>query len=281
MTDNLQEKNQQVLNNISQLQTQEKQLYDSLEDASLSSEQKKQLIDKINEISQMRMNMYAGLKDTYVYYQKNTSTSQDMLKQQVTAIDILENQLNDAKKRMNMIEDQKYNKLRLIQINTYYGKRYNTHSKLMKTIALMCVPLIILGVLANKGILPSNIYVVLSGLVIVIGLVMVGLQIVDISNRDNMNWDEYNWYFDQESAPTESTDEVNDTTESSDPWSSTPATCVGSACCYDGSIYDEEQNICIPNGKYNEVQEEEEEVTEAFKGLDKYGYTQNKVEYVY
>ena len=101
MTDNLQEKNQQVLNNISQLQTQEKQLYDSLEDASLSSEQKKQLIDKINEISQMRMNMYAGLKDTYVYYQKNTSTSQDMLKQQVTAIDILENQLNEELEDLN------------------------------------------------------------------------------------------------------------------------------------------------------------------------------------
>ena len=38
--DNLQEKNQQVLNNISQLQTQEKQLYDSLENASLDTEQK-------------------------------------------------------------------------------------------------------------------------------------------------------------------------------------------------------------------------------------------------
>lgn len=272
MTDNLQEKNQQVLNNISQLQTQEKKLYDSLEDASLSSDQKKQLIDKINEISQMRMNMYASLKDTYAYYQKNASTSQDMLNQQVTAVDILENQLNDAKKRMNMLEDQKYNKLRLVQINTYYGKRYSAHSKLMKTIVLMCVPLIILGVLANKGILPSNIYVVLSGLVIVIGLLIIGLQIVDISNRDNMNWDEYNWYFDQESAPTENDEVAEDTAESNDPWETTPATCVGSACCYDGSTYDEVQNICVPNVKYNEVEEEDEEGTEGFKGLDKYAY---------
>ena len=42
--DNLQEKNQQVLNNISQLQTQEKQLYDSLDDVSLTTEQKQQII---------------------------------------------------------------------------------------------------------------------------------------------------------------------------------------------------------------------------------------------
>jgi len=38
--DNLQERNQQVLNNISQLQVQEKNLYNSLDDANLSSEQK-------------------------------------------------------------------------------------------------------------------------------------------------------------------------------------------------------------------------------------------------
>ena len=62
MTDNLQEKNQQVLNNISQLQLQEKQLYDSLNDITLTTDQKQQIINKINEISQIRMNMYSGRK---------------------------------------------------------------------------------------------------------------------------------------------------------------------------------------------------------------------------
>ena len=45
MTDNLQEKNQQVLNNISQLQLQEKQLYDSLNDITLTTDQKQQIIN--------------------------------------------------------------------------------------------------------------------------------------------------------------------------------------------------------------------------------------------
>ena len=63
--DSLQEKNQQVLNNISQLQIQEKELYTSLDNVTLSTEQKQQIINKINEISQMRMNLYANLKETY------------------------------------------------------------------------------------------------------------------------------------------------------------------------------------------------------------------------
>ena len=63
--DNLQERNEQVLNNISQLQKQEKDLYNSLDDVSLSSEQKRIIMDRINQISQIRMNLYSTLKDMF------------------------------------------------------------------------------------------------------------------------------------------------------------------------------------------------------------------------
>ena len=145
--DSLQERNLQVLNYISQLQTQERTLYSSLDDVSLSSEQKQKIINNINEISQIRMNMYASLKDTYSFYQKNVTASGNTLGQSMQAIDILENELNQSKIRLNLLEDQKYNKLRLVEINTYYGKRYNAHSGLMKTIVIMCIPIIILTIL--------------------------------------------------------------------------------------------------------------------------------------
>jgi F0F1-type ATP synthase delta subunit len=44
--DNLKEKNQQVLNNISQLQEQEQKLYDSLSNENISPEEKKQIINQ-------------------------------------------------------------------------------------------------------------------------------------------------------------------------------------------------------------------------------------------
>jgi DNA repair ATPase RecN len=133
---NLQEKNQQVLDNISQLQTQEKQLYDSLDNVKLSPEEKKQIIIKINELSQMRLNMYSTIKDMYSFYNNNVSSSATALDQSVTAINILEDELNQAKRRMNLLEDEKFNKMRLVEINTYYGKRYSAHSTLMKTIIM-------------------------------------------------------------------------------------------------------------------------------------------------
>jgi hypothetical protein len=268
--DTLQERNEQVLNNISQLQTQEKGLYDSLDDVGLSSEQKQQIINRINEISQMRMGLYASLKDMYSFYQQNVSSSRNTLVQSIAAIDILENELNQSKIRMNLIEDQKYNKLRLVEINTYYGKRYNAHSKLMKTIVIICIPVIILAILGNKGMLPSNIYKLLIGIVLVIGLVLIGYQLIDIYNRDDMNWDEYNWHFDKNNAPSDTTE---GTTNVRDPWGSVSVTCIGSACCYDDSTYDSAKNVCIPNAIYKS---EHSEITETFEGLGKYGFTQLK-----
>ena len=287
--DNLQERNQQVLNNISQLQVQEKNLYNSLDDANLSSEQKQLIINQINEISHMLLIMYSNLKDMYSYYKKNVSSARTTLGQEISAIDVLENELNEAKIRMNLLEEQKYNKLRLVEINTYYGKKYNTHTRIMQSIVIICIPIFILSLLANNGIIPAKVYAFIIGIILIIGIIIIGKQIIDLSNRDNMNWDEYNWYFDKSKAPPNTSDG-----QSSDPWASSSLTCVGSDCCYTGSTYDSVQNICIPNSELgttdttttttntntdttntnttNTNTTNTGTTTESFKGLGKYGY---------
>jgi hypothetical protein len=266
--DSLQERNQQVLNNIAQLQIQERDLHKSLDNINLTTEQKHSIINRINEISQMRMNLYAGLKDMTFFYKENVSTSRNTLGQSITAIDILENQLNESKKKLNIIEEQKSNKQRLVEINTYFGKRYNAHSNLMKIIVFICIPVIILTVLANKGILPLNIYRLLTVIILLIGLVLIGLQLIDISNRDDMNWDEYEWYFDKNNAPVSNT--YDDSYSSKNPWTIPSITCIGSDCCYDGSTYDSDKNMCVPN---NNICNQK---TETFQGLENYEYTQLK-----
>jgi hypothetical protein len=244
--DNLQERNQQALNDISQLQITEQQLYDSLDNVSLTAEQKQTIIHRINEISQMRLNLYANLKDMYSFYQQNISASRNTSGEQIAAIDVIENELNESKRRMNLLQDQKYNKLRMVEINTYYGKRYNAHTKIMKTIVIFCVPIIILAILANNGILSTNIYSFLTGIIIIVAVVLLGYQLLDLSNRDNMNWDEYNWHFNQSTAPTAT---IQPAVVS--PWSLPSLVCIGSECCYTGSTYDSSTNVCVPNSISN------------------------------
>lgn len=248
MDDTLQEKNIQTLNNIQNLKNLEMKLYESLNNVNLSEEQKQQIINRINELLQMRINLYSYLKDYYGTFQQSISNSRNVLSEQITAINIIENELEESKRRLRLLEEQKNNTLRLVSINTYYGKKYEAQKKIMQTIVIICIPIIILAFLANKGILPPKLYVVLNGIVIIIGLFMIGKQIIDLSNRDNMNFDEYNWYFNKSSAPVLEVEGSSSTSSSSkNPWPTQSITCIGQECCYEGSTYDPALNMCIPN----------------------------------
>jgi hypothetical protein len=288
MTDNLQGRNDQIINQIKSLQTTEMKLYDSLESRSLNSDQQKQIIDRINQISQMRINLYANLKDMYSYYQQDVSDSRNIMNNQMVSVDVIENELNDSKRRLNLLEAQKNNKIRLVEINTFYGKQYDAHKQIMQIVVFVCIPVIILSVLANKGIMPPKLNSLIIGIIIIIGLFIIGAKIIDLSNRDNMNFDEYNWYFNKDEAPTTSTEDT--TSSESDPWATPTYTCTGAECCYENSTYDETQNKCIPTAQYNANQKKSEVTTstttttsetedeteaEAFTVLSKYASSAN------
>jgi hypothetical protein len=274
MTDNLQERNDQLISDIKTLQSTEMNLYNSLENQNLSAEQRKQVIDKINQISQMRIDMYANLKDSYSNYQQNVSSSRNVLNDQMVSVDIIENELNDSKRRLNMIEEQKNNKIRLVGINTYYSKKYNANKKIMQVIVLMCIPILILTILANKGLIPSKLNIIITGTIIIFGLTIIGYQIIDMSNRDKINYDEYSWYFNKKDAP--KIGRSDGETIDSGPWDTPSIVCVGSQCCDNNNTYDELQNKCIPTAQYNENQKTNGETTtkEAFNSasLSKYAY---------
>ena len=244
---NMQDRNTQTLKNITDLQNIEMELYNNLQQGvssgQLTPQQQQTIITRINEISQIRVNLYANLKDMYGFIQQNTSSVNSTLAQQLAAVDIIENELNEAKNRLNRIQVAKNNKLRQTEINTYYGKSYSAHSNIMVVIVIVCIIVLILTFLANKEILPRSISGILSIIVVLIGAIAIIMKLIDLSNRDNMNFDEYDWYFDKSQAPSAST-----SSSATDPWGDLPSlTCVGSACCYDGSTYDSTQNMCLPS----------------------------------
>jgi hypothetical protein len=286
--DNIEERNQEILNNISQLQKEEKELYNSLDNVNLTPEEKQNMIGRINNISEMRINLYAGLKDMYETYGKNVSNSKNTLTQSIVAVNILENELNQSKKRLNLLEEQKFNKLRLVQINTYFGKRYNSYSILMKIVVITCIPILFLSVLSNKGILPLNIYKLLVLWILIVSSFFLGYQIIDISNRDDMNWDEFNWYFNKNDISTTTSSTEEDETNTTDPWQTVEPTCVGAECCNNNSVFDSINNLCVPNTNTNantnananantNANENTNAPVENFEGLNIYGYNQLKL----
>ena len=242
---NFENNNQQILNDIYTLQTFEQELITKLGQTTDSTIQA-EMITKINQISNMRINLYQTLSNLNTLYTNNLTSTQYTLKDQTDAIAIIESELNTSKEKLNELEQDKTNKIRLIEINNYYGDKYQEHSSLMKIIIFTLVPIIILAILYNKEIIPTNIYYVLIAIVSAIGAYFLWYKYFSIITRDSMNYQEYDWYFNTSSAP-----KIADSTVASDPWASSSTdiglTCIGQECCSSGQTYDSSLNQCINN----------------------------------
>ena len=246
----LSDSEEQTVTNIQNLQKIETDLYNTLEknlnNNILSKEEQENIINKINEVSTMRINLFKTLTSSYSFYQSNITSSNSILNNQLVSLNIANEHLNSLKIRLNKIMNNNINNRRLIEINTYYGKQYDAYSSVMKNVLFICVPILILSILSNKNIIPENIYNLLVIIILIIGFIIIIRKVADISLRDNMNFDEYKWSFDPSFTPGSIK-----YTNSSTTVSSNNDLCVGSLCCSKSEMFDDSLNVCVPIQKCN------------------------------
>lgn len=244
------ENNTRILNDIQKLQSIEQSIFKNLESSSineLSPEQQIKLIEKINAISDMRINLYHTLNGLNSHYKNAMNTTQSILKNQEISVRIAETELNRAKKQLETLESQRVNKIRMVQINDYYGKQYEEHTQFMKILIYMLIPIAILLYLKNAGILPEKIYYGLVVVISIIGSYYLSIVFYSIISRSSMNYDEYKWNFNANSVKTSE----DSTEEESDPWKlPTVGSCYGAACCSTGQFYDSAARVCKIDESY-------------------------------
>lgn len=247
VANSIQENSQEILNEIQYLQQTEQGLLDSLEtNPYLSSEQQQTILNKIDQITNMRINLYQSLSNVNGYFQDILKTSHGTLKDQSIAVNIVEEELNHLKKNLKTLQNEKNNKMRIVEINTYFGDKYAEHSKLMKVIIFTLIPIIILALVNRTGIIPPTIYYILLGIIIANGIYFFWVRWTSIITRDPMDYDEYEWAFDPSKAP------KSDGSEGKDPWlSGDIGTCLGPQCCSVGQTYDNTLNQCVGNSTVN------------------------------
>ena len=238
-----------TIQNIKDLQALEKSLYAQLENSASSSappslQQQEKAIQRINELSKMRATLFGNLQDSYSMNQYQVAQTRNDLVDELTNVQIIEGELNNSKKQMNALKNEKINKLRMVEINTYYGKRYEAHANIMKIIIFTCIPIIIISVLNKKNMISGNIANALIAIVIVIFILTLWYKIADIMFRDNMDFDQYKFPFDPKDVDLDNGDSSNIV--------NLPGPldmgieCVGDACCSGNNmVYDSENNVCV------------------------------------
>jgi hypothetical protein len=262
--ENNQEKEQQTLEYIKQLQNQEKDLYSKLQTMSANNKdlaEQEATVKKINELSQIRIGLFKILNNHYGSVQESVANSRVNLVDQLTAVGVIEKELNNAKEQLNQLENVKNNKMRMVEINTYYGKRYKAHIALIKQVIVIFVLLLLLGIIMRIGIIsafiPDNVFYGLATIIILVGGYGVIKSIIDLVTRDNMNYDEYNWYFDPRNAkPTvyeydvAQLKGVSPYVQGAEDELTTMAKsmnfgCIGQNCCSPGMTFDEVTKKCV------------------------------------
>ena len=249
---------QDVLTSIQKSQKAEKDLLVQL-DAQTSKanytidKQTQSLIDSINSLSNSRIAMLASIGDKANVLQSGVANSRTDLISQMTLLGVVEDQLNKAKKNKDALESQNDTKLRLVEINTYYGKRYAAQSKLMKLVVLVFIPILILFVLWRKGLLPELISKYAIAITAAVGAIFIIRSAWDIYTRSNIDFDEYNWNYEDPSGNVPTKWQYN--RENALKGLDNPiknllgnlGLCVGANCCANGMYFDSDKLQCTLN----------------------------------
>jgi len=248
-----------TLQQIQNLQNMEKSLYQQLEAASAAgkpSVDQDAIIDRINALSKMRIELFESLDSLYTLMQGRVAQSRVDLVDQMTVARVAEQQMNQAKVGMQALTDERNNNMRMVEINTYYGDRYRAHTGLMKMVIIVALVILVLAVIRRQTILPvpENIMNGLIGLALVIGVIILVKKIFDLSSRSNMNYREYDWNWSPEAnEPTVieyDKEQLGIGQGSEEDAANTLAAdlglgCVGSACCSEGTKWDDSANKCV------------------------------------
>ncbi len=193
--DTLSASQQQLLTSVQQLQDAQKDLMNRYSGATDPTDRKK-IANEMDKNEMLRSNLLSSSGAAALVQRHAIDTKQDAAKDLTAMTLLMEAELKSARDQLDEIQTIRLGKERMIQLNTYYSKRFMAQAGVMKIFIYMCLPILILAVLANMGLLPNYIagFAIIAS--IVIGIVYIYGAVHDINHRDKMNFDEYAWEFD-------------------------------------------------------------------------------------
>lgn len=235
-----------LLEQLEQSQKAERELYATLraDKGTLTAAERDNLVAEINQESAKRREYYAALESqAEMRSSYKTAVVGEGAKQEET-LRLLEDQLDSAKAVLNSMMDEKHDKMKMIEINTYFGKKYAGYASLMVAV---CVVLLmqLIPFAVQKYLNAPEIAASISKAIWWVGGLFLLYKFVDVKWRRGDNYDEYQWWL----APTTMA-EMEDINASGGQivdisGVDIPELCMGSYCCGPGTSWDDASGCVI------------------------------------
>jgi hypothetical protein len=193
--DTLSMSQQQMLASVQNLQDAQKDLMHKYASATTPAD-RTNIANEMDKNEAIRSNLLLSIGSASVVSNQDVANKADELKTRKLLLQLANDELNEARLQLEDAKMSRTAKERMIQINTYYGKRFMAQAGVMKIFIYMCIPVLILAILANAGFLPNYIAGFLIIAAIVVGIIYIYGAMHDINRRDELNFDEYKWEFD-------------------------------------------------------------------------------------
>jgi hypothetical protein len=149
----------------------------------------------------------------------------------------------------NEINQKNSDKMRNIEINTYYDKAYKEYINILKIIILACIILVPIVIANKNNLLPDSITNILVLTIITLTIIYIIYKFYDISMRDNRDFDKIRIPYDREAVAMQDSGTL---TKKSNLFST--ITCIGEDCCptpSSGMVYDPVKNKCVLKEKFS------------------------------
>ena len=233
---------QGIINNIARIQAIEKQLLLKL-NSNIDATDRAEIVAQINSLAKARGDLYNNMNDFSSQLETVAAERRNALVQNSVAVNVIRDQIENSSNTLDGLQQEKSNKMRLVEINNYYGKKYEFQTDIMKIIILTCVPVLVISILLKKGFIPNLIATGLLMIIIAAGIIAVARKVMDLNRRNNFNFDQYDHPFNPYAVSVTKTETTNLADMNK---LAMPNSCIGSSCCTEGTTtWDPTTGKCI------------------------------------
>jgi len=161
-------------------------------------DKQKRIMDQIDQLTQMRMNMFKQIQSQFSGDQSDLTGSQKGVASQLALVKVAESQLADMKAQIRKLEEMKNDKLRMVEIGNYEAQRYDSYKTIMFYIFLIAIVMVLVNKTSQLGILPDFLSTGIMAVVIVAGVIVIGRKLLDVGSRSPLHFDKYEFTSNQE-----------------------------------------------------------------------------------